>query len=382
VSVLRYALSPRRRSESGPLSNVRFALAASDGCAHAFSDRVLVIAPSWVGDAILSEPLIAQLRRAGVEQPVDVVVPPWCGPVYARMHGVGRIIDNPAAHRQLALHARHALGVSLRANGYTHAYVLPNTWKSALVPYFARIPARIGYVGEARYGLLTEARRLDRKASPQLVTRYAALASGPRAVPDATLRPRLVANRENLRAAMQVLRLSSERPVAILCPGAEFGPAKRWPVEHFAALAQRLADDGYAIWILGSPNDRAVAAALVAVLPSPALPVVDLTGRTDLGTAIDLMSVAALVVSNDSGLMHAAAAVDAPLVALFGSSSPAYTPPLSPAARIAKIDIACSPCFKRECPLGHFRCMRELSPELVYNLARVPVAIPPPDPPR
>jgi len=225
-------------------------------------------------------------------------------------------------------------------------------------------------------------RRLDRKASPQLVTRYAALASGPRAVPDATPRPRLVANRENLRAAMQALRLSSERPVAILCPGAEFGPAKRWPVEHFAALAQRLADDGYAIWILGSPNDRAVAAALVAVLPSPALPVVDLTGRTDLGTAIDLMSVAALVVSNDSGLMHAAAAVDAPLVALFGSSSPAYTPPLSPAARIAKIDIACSPCFKRECPLGHFRCMRELSPELVYNLARVPVAIPPPDPPR
>jgi heptosyltransferase II len=343
---------------------------------------VLVIAPSWVGDAILSEPLIAQLRRAGVEQPVDVVVPPWCGPVYARMRGVGRIIDNPPAHRRLALHARYALGVSLRANGYTHAYVLPNTWKSALVPYFARIPRRIGFVGEARYGLLTEARTLDRKALPQLVTRYAALASAPRAVLDAISRPRLVADRENLRAAMHALGLSTAQPVAILCPGAEFGPAKRWPVEHFAALAQRLADDGHAVWIVGSPNDRAIAAALVAALPSPTPPVVDLTGRTDLGTAIDLMSVAALVVSNDSGLMHAAAAVNAPLVALFGSSSPAYTPPLSPAARIAKIDIACSPCFKRECPLGHFRCMRELSPELVYNLARVSVAIPPPDPPR
>ena len=337
---------------------------------------MLVIAPSWVGDAILSEPLIAQLRRAGVAHPVDVVVPPWCGPVYARMHGVGRIIDNPAAHRQLALRARHALGASLRANRYTHAYVLPNTWKSALVPYFARIPKRIGYVGEARYGLLTEARRLDKAALPQLVARYAALADGSSVGVDATPGPRLVPNLENLRAAMHALQLSTAQPVAILCPGAEFGPAKRWPVEHFAALARRLAGDGHSVWIVGSPNDRAIAAALMAALPSRALPVVDLTGRTDLGTAIDLMSVAALVVSNDSGLMHAAAAVNAPLVALFGSSSPAYTPPLSPAARIAKIDIACSPCFKRECPLGHFRCMRELSPELVYNLARASFATP------
>ncbi|MDQ2916512.1 MAG: lipopolysaccharide heptosyltransferase II [Pseudomonadota bacterium] len=353
-----------------------------DGRAHAPSDRILLIAPSWVGDAILSEPLIAQLRRSGVEQPIDVIVPPWCGPVYARMRGVGRIIDNPAAHRQVALRARRALGRSLRENRYTHAYVLPNTWKSALVPFFADIRNRIGYVGEARFGLLTEARKLDLKALPQLVARYAALATAAGAIIDATPAPQLVPNAENLRAAMHALRLSNARPVAILCPGAEFGPAKRWPAEHFAALAQRLSDDGHSIWILGSPNDRAVAAALIEAQPSPIPGVIDLTGRTDLGTAIDLMSVASLVVSNDSGLMHAAAAVNAPLVALFGSSSPAYTPPLSPTARIAKIDIACSPCFKRECPLGHFRCMRELSPELVYNLARAPSATPPPGSPR
>jgi lipopolysaccharide heptosyltransferase II len=169
---------------------------------------------------------------------------------------------------------------------------------------------------------------------------------------------------------MRALGLSRERRIAILCPGAEFGPAKRWPAEHFAALSQRLAHDGYAVWILGSPNDRDIAKALIDALPSSAPGVVDLTGRTDLGTAIDLMSVASIVISNDSGLMHAAAAVDAPLVALFGSSSPAYTPPMSARARVARIDIACSPCFKRECPLGHFRCMRDLSPELVYNLAR------------
>lgn len=338
--------------------------------AQARGDRALVIAPSWVGDAILSEPLIARLRESGTTAPVDVVAPPWCGPVYARMRGVGRIIDSPAGHGRFALSARRRLGLELRAARYTHAYVLPNTWKSALLPFFARIPHRIGFVGEARWGLLTDARRLDARAMPQLVTRYASLAPPrgtpvrPAAVP--VLRP----DAANLAAAMAALGLSGERPVAVLCPGAEFGPAKRWPAEHFATLAGLLARDGYALWILGSPNDRPVARAVLDALGSANPGIVDLTGRTDLGTAIDLMSAASLVVSNDSGLMHAAAAVGARLVALFGSSSPAYTPPLSSTARIARIDIVCSPCFKRECPLGHFRCMRELTPQLVYNLAR------------
>ncbi len=375
MSLLRHALSARRRSEGRPLSGP---LPSTRGGIHSANDRVLLIAPSWVGDAILSEPLVAGLLDAGVTQPIDVVAPPWCGPVYARMRGIGGIFDAPAAHGELALAARRAFGRRLRERRYTHAYVLPNTWKSALVPLFARIPARIGYVGETRYGVLTDARRLDRKRMPQLVSRYAALAHPRTATLGAAPAPRLVPNDENLRRAMQALGLSRTSPIAILCPGAEFGPAKRWPAGHFAALAQRLVRDGYAIWILGSPNDHDVAQSLVAALPERALNVVDLTGRTDLGTAIDLMSVASLVVSNDSGLMHAAAAVNAPLVALFGSSSPQYTPPSSPAARIAKIDIACSPCFERECPLGHFRCMRDLSPELVYNLARATAASSPP----
>jgi len=330
---------------------------------------VLVVAPSWVGDAILSEPLFAWLRGAGVAASIDVIAPPWCGPVYARMRGVGRIIDSPAAHGQVALRERRRLGIALRGT-YTHAYVLPNTWKSALVPWFARIPRRIGYSGEARYGLLTEARRLDARALPQLVARYAALAMPARGSAGEPPAPVLVPDAANREAAMRALSLSTARPVAILCPGAEFGPAKRWPAEHFAALAKRLARDGCAVWLVGSPNDRPAAAAVVAACGASANAVTDICGRTDLGTAIDLLSIASIVVSNDSGLMHAAAAVRAPLVALFGSSSPLYTPPLSDTARIARIEIACSPCFKRECPLGHFRCMRELSPELVYNLAR------------
>jgi heptosyltransferase-2 len=347
---------------------------------------VLVIAPSWVGDAILSEPLIANLRASATDPPtIDVVAPPWCGPVYARMTGIGRVVEAPAGHGQLAFGARRSLGIALRDARYARAYVLPNTWKSALVPWFARIPERIGYRGEWRQGLLTEARRLDRHAMPQLVTRYAALAKPPEAPPGAPQAPVLVPDAANRAEAMRALELTREQPVAILCPGAEYGPAKRWPSGHFAELALHFARDGYTIWILGSPNDQAAAAALLAALGTARIAIRDLTGRTDLGTAIDLMSVASIVVSNDSGLMHAAAAVRAPLVALFGSSSPVYTPPLSDSARIARIDIACSPCFERECPLGHFRCMRDLAPELVYNLARAtpgvaPAPCPPPSP--
>jgi heptosyltransferase-2 len=329
-----------------------------------------VIAPSWVGDAILSEPLIAKLRSQGVMTPIDVVAPSWCAPVYARMRGIGRIIDAPAGHGQFALRERRALGLALRGERYSRAYVLPNTWKSALVPWFARIPTRIGYRGETRYLLLTDARRLPRRAVPQLVARYAALADPGDATPAApTSPPVLVPNGDNREAAMQALALTTTNRVAIFCPGAEYGPAKRWPIEHFAALGKRLGEDGYSIWIVGSPNDATIGRELGSALGS-SLRVSDLTGRTDLGTAIDLMSVATVVVSNDSGLMHAAAAVRAPLVALFGSSSPLYTPPLSDRARIARIEIECSPCFKRECPLGHFRCMRDLTPDLVYNLAR------------
>ena len=196
-------------------------------------------------------------------------------------------------------------------------------------------------------------------------------------VPDA-------ANRDAAVARASGLRL--DRGIAILCPGAEFGPAKRWPAEHFADLARTLLAEGLDVWLLGSPNDKPAAAAVLAAAGEPAARSAISSGRTDLGTAIDLLSLATVVVSNDSGLMHAAAAVGAPLVALFGSSSPVYTPPMSPAAKIARIDIACSPCFKRECPLGHFKCMRELSPDAVYDLARAAlpsrdaIANPRPDP--
>ena len=333
------------------------------------AERILIVAPSWVGDAILSEPLVAVLREPFAEPFVEVLAPPWCAPVYARVRGVGHVIENPLGHGELGLGRRRALAREVRARGYTRAFILPNSFKSALIPWLAGIPHRIGYAGEGRRPLLTEARRLDPTALPRLVDRFVALAVPKgRLVP--TPAPVLVPDAANALAAMRALRLSTHRPIAILCPGAEYGPAKRWPTEHFIALARRLLDEGYAVWLLGSPNDQAAAQPIAAGIAG----VRDLTGRTDLGTAIDLLSLASVVVSNDSGLMHAAAAVGRPLVALFGSSSPDYTPPLSPLAQIAKIDIVCSPCFQRECPLGHFKCMRELDVEVVHDLARKALA--------
>jgi heptosyltransferase-2 len=340
------------------------------------AERILIVAPSWVGDAILSEPLIALVREPYEEPAIDVLAAPWCAPVFARMRGVRRIVESPLAHGRFDLAARRALARELRESRYTRALVLPNSWKSALVPWLARIPRRTGYVGEFRYGLLNDARRLDRKARPRLVDRFAALAANPRTLVPMPPAPVLVPDETNRNAAARALHLKVDRPVAILCPGAEYGPAKRWPPTHFADLAARLLAHGMQVWLVGSPNDKLAASSVLQAAGEPGRAIRDLTGRTDLGTAIDLLSYANVVVSNDSGLMHAAAAVGVPVVALFGSSSPTYTPPLSPVAQIAKIDIACSPCFKRECPLGHFKCMRELKPDAVYNLARTAAPLP------
>jgi len=342
-------------------------------------ERILIVAPSWVGDAILTEPLVALLRDPFEDPVVDVLAPPWCGPVYARMRGIRRIIETPFSHGKFDIAARKRLGIELRGEGYTHAFVLPNSWKSALVPFFARVPKRVGYTGEARWGLLTDARRIDKRMYPRLVDRFAALAVPPGGLVPMPPSPGLLPDVRNRADAMRALRLKTDRPVVIMCPGAEYGPAKRWPPNQFAELAAMFLRDGLQVWIIGSPNDRMATDAVLNSLGENVHKVRDLTGRTDLGTAIDILSSASLVVSNDSGLMHAAAAVGVPLVALFGSSSPAYTPPLSPTAQIARIDISCSPCFKRECPLGHFKCMRELKPPIVYNLARtaLPAYIPP-----
>lgn len=303
--------------------------------------RVLVIAPNWIGDALMAQPLLMRLKRSGAN--VHVLAPEWVAPVVRRMPEVDEVIAAPFRHGPLQLGSRWGLGRSLKRRGYDAAFVLPNSWKSALVPFFARIPKRIGYVGELRYGLLN---LLHRTEQSSMVLHYARLAGEP----DTPLgRPELRVSQEEILETRR--RFGIEGEYTVLCPGAEYGPAKRWP--YFRELAARLATGAV---VLGSSNDEQAAAGI---------PGKNLVGRTSLDEAIRLIAGAAAVVSNDSGLMHVAAALGRPQVALFGSSSPEHTPPASPRARVLWLKLECSPCFERECPLGHFRCMKEITVEQV-----------------
>ena len=330
--------------------------------------RILVIAPSWVGDAVLAQPLFTRLHERHRGLTLDVLAPPATRAVFARMPEVDRTIEGAFGHGELALRRRYALGRSLAPARYDQAIVLPNSFKSALIPFFAGIRVRTGFVGEARRGLLNDARRLDKAALPLMVERFAQLAQAAgeplrRPLPA----PRLEVDPAQRAALLQKLGLRPQRPVAVLCPGAEYGPAKRWPPPYFGELAQRLHAAGYDVWLAGSAKDAAIGEE-IARLAGDAC--VNLCGRTTLDEAIDLVSCAALVVANDSGLMHIAAALDKPLTAIYGSSSPAFTPPLSARAQIVKLDLECSPCFQRECPLGHFKCMLQLEPGDVWQRIR------------
>jgi heptosyltransferase-2 len=330
--------------------------------------RILVVAPAWVGDTVLAQPLLRRLHQRHPGAAIDALAPPWTAPVLERMPEVREVIMGPFRHGELGLRARYRLARSLQPRAYDQAMVLPNSLKSALVPLLAGIPLRTGFVGEMRRGILNDARPLDRQRYPLMVERFALLAEARNAPLERPLpRPELTVSPAQRTATLARLGLAPADPLAVLCPGAEYGPAKRWPAEYYAALAQRLGALGYTVWALGSPKDTELGAQIERLAGARC---VNLCGRTSLADAIDLIAGAALVVTNDSGLMHVAAALDRPMLALYGSSSPGFTPPLSDRAKVMSLGLPCSPCFKRECPLGHFDCMRRLTPDRV--LAKIP----------
>ncbi|MDE2088515.1 MAG: lipopolysaccharide heptosyltransferase II [Gammaproteobacteria bacterium] len=330
------------------------------------AQTTLVVGPSWVGDMVMAQSLFMQLKHAHPGIAIDVLAPAWSRPLLERMPEVREAIDMPFRHGELGLAARYRLGRRLRARRYDWAIVLPNSFKSALAPFWARITRRTGYLGELRWGLLNDVRRLDRARLPMTVQRFVALGLAPDApVPAQCPAPRLAVSNAQVTAALQRLGLSPpSKPLLALCPGAEYGPAKRWPVEYFAALAAAKIAQGWTTWVFGSDKDAALGETLCARVGAGC---VNLAGRTRLAEAVDLLSLAHAVVSNDSGLMHIAAALDRPLVAVYGSSDPGFTPPLSARAKLVSLRVECSPCFKRECPYGHYKCLRDLSPERVLG---------------
>jgi len=336
--------------------------------------RALVIAPNWIGDALMAQPLFSLLRKLHPRIVIDAVAPAWVAPVLERMPEIHDVYATDLAHGKLQMLRRWQLASDLRDVGYDAAYVLPNSFKSALIPFMAGINLRIGYKGESRYGLLNVRHANPPKDQrPPMVNQYSALAYAPGArLPwlqeNATVPmpvPRLDLDLNEAARVSTRFNLDTRAPLVVFCPGAEFGPAKRWPPEHFASLAQFIAQSfPYArIVALGSPKDAPLAQAIADRAPN----VRNLCGQTSLGEACALISRASAVVTNDSGLMHVAAALRRPLVAVFGSTDPRHTPPLSDLAKVQWLHLECSPCFARECPLGHLNCLRELGADQVFG---------------
>lgn len=347
--------------------------APADGAAS----RSLIVAPQWIGDAVMTEPLMRRLAARGERLTVGAL--PWVAPVYRAMPQVTEVIEFPFAHGGLQFKARRAIAKQIHGQ-FDAAYVLPNSLKSALLPFLASIPRRVGYLGESRVGLLTH-RLKNPKNKPPMVAFYSALSGEALLASD---RPQLHIADHEVEKCLRGLGLWRGAYV-VFAPGAEFGPAKRWPAAHFAALAAQL---DVTVVLLGSGKEAAlceeIAAPVNAAAPGRCL---NLAGKTTLPQALSLIAGSRSVVSNDSGLMHVAAALGVPQVAVFGSSSPLHTPPLNDQAVVLwlKNDAAyqppldCAPCFARDCPLGHTRCLNDISATQVLDALAAavrPVAAP------
>ncbi|HKT32949.1 MAG TPA: lipopolysaccharide heptosyltransferase II [Gammaproteobacteria bacterium] len=320
--------------------------------------RILIVGPAWIGDMVMAQSLFITLKQRFPDCEIDVLAPAWSKPLLARMPEVHAAHIMPLGHGQFGFGARKRLGHLLRGR-YDWAIVTPRSWKSALAPFFAGIPRRTGYRGEWRYGLINDMRTLDKSVLTRTVQRYVSLGvERGDSLPPPVPHPALRVDTQNQKALLDKLGLNRDRPVIAFMPGAEYGPAKRWPVDRYGDLAKRLIATGKQVWVFGSAKEAPLGEAIERMAGQG---VANLCGRTRLEDVIDLLSLAGTAVTNDSGLMHIAAATGIGVAALYGSSSPEYTPPLTDKAEIVYLRLDCSPCFQRECPFGHTNCLNHLS---------------------
>jgi heptosyltransferase-2 len=312
---------------------------------------------------VMAQALFKLLKHRDPDRVLDVLAPAWSLPIVARMPEIRRGIASETGHGEIGLGKRRRIAKALSRENYDRAIVMPRSFKSALIPWFAGIPSRTGFRGETRLVLLNDRRPFDRNRLDQTVKRFVALGLDlGEALPESLPDPSLTVSRENQARVLAALGIESDRPVVAMMPGAEYGPAKCWPHEYFAEVAGKLEQSGYAVWVLGSEKDAAAGDAI-----ANASKAINLCGKTSLEDVIDLLALCEQVVSNDSGLMHIAAAVGTHVHALYGSSSSKFTPPLTKSRDIHQTGIACSPCFERDCPLGHLKCLKDLRPDTIFS---------------
>jgi heptosyltransferase-2 len=312
---------------------------------------------------VMAQSLFRFLKDREPARELDVLAPEWSLPIVARMPEVRSGIASATAHGEVGLGTRWRIAQGLRDADYDRAIVLPRSYKSALIPWFAKVPVRTGFRGEMRFGVINDMRRFDPEVLDQTVKRFVALGmDNDEVLPDVLPNPELTVSKDNQRRAMRELGVETDRRIVAMMPGAEYGPAKCWPHEYFTELAASLDREGFDVWVLGSKKD-AVAGDTIG----DGSKAINLCGKTSLEDVVDLLAACSQAVSNDSGLMHIAAATGAHVHGIYGSSSPKFTPPLTKSRDIHRLGLECSPCYERECPLGHLRCLKDLKPDLILE---------------
>ena len=329
-------------------------------------EKILIVGPSWIGDMVMSQSLYSLLKNNLADSELHVLAPKWSNQIIDRIPEVDKVIEQPVGHGELKFGIRRGVAKSLKKEGYTRAIIIPTSFKSALIPFFADIPIRTSFLGEFRYGLINDICMADDSLPDRTINQYITLGQKTLDTKNKGFEnPRLRVDSEEQSLVLRRLDLSNQKNVVILAPGAEYGLAKRWPVEYFKELAARLDSNNYKVWIMGSEKERHLGEIILG--SSSNGNIINLCGETNLSEAIDLLDYAEVLVTNDSGLMHIASAVNTHIIAIYGSSSPIFTPPLTNRKTILYLDIECSPCFKRECYLKHFKCMKSISVAQVYD---------------
>ncbi len=326
--------------------------------------KILIISPNWIGDLIVANSLFKLIKQKNYH--LSVAAPNYCRPLLERMHEVDEIFESPVTHNKLNLKKIYQFSQQLKQHKFDQAVVLPNSLKSSLVPFLANIPKRTGYLGEFRYLLLNNIKKITSHNYKNLKSQCLFLFNNNDLEISQAPNPSLIINKKNIDNLIKKLNINLNKKILILAPGAAFGDAKQWPAEYFAKISREKYKDNWQVIILGSAKDKEIANQINNLVNNICL---NLCGITNIKDAIDIISISNYVISNDSGLMHIAAALDKNLIAIYGSSTPNFTPPLSNKAIILEDkDLDCRPCFKRTCPYGHKNCMYNITPDKVKSL--------------
>lgn len=315
---------------------------------------------------VMAQALYKALASDSTSAKIHVVAPEWSRPLLTRMTEISSIFSLGVDHGEFGLAKRFKLGKQLRSESYSQAIVLPRSFKSALVPWFAQIPKRIGDVGEFRHKILTDKFSSNKdKQTPNACNylRYIGVDADVARIKK-EFSPQLVVDVENQREVLGRHAITTDAPLVACMVGAEYGPSKQWPVEHFATVIDLLKDQGVNVCILGSSKDEQTGNKIESLCRHT---IYNLCGKTSLTDVIDMLAACSAAVSNDSGLMHIAAAVDVPVVAMYGATTPLYTPPLHAKAKSFYVKLTCSPCWQRTCQYGHYRCLRDIMPQDVFS---------------